>query len=86
MKTSALAATVGLMMAIALPALARAEGLSCTATVSDKKLAGAAKTSFMKKCETDAKATCDTAAVERKLAGAAKNSITKKCVSDAVGS
>ena len=56
------------------------------ATVSDKKLAGAAKTSFMKKCETDAKASCDAAAADKKLAGAAKASFTKKCISDAVGS
>jgi hypothetical protein len=56
------------------------------ATVSEKKLAGAAKTSFMKKCETDAKAGCDAAAADKKLAGAAKTSFTKKCLSDAVGS
>ena len=86
MKASALAATVGLVMAVALPSLARAEGSSCTATVTDKKLAGAAKTSFIKKCEADAKASCDAAAVDKKLAGAAKNSFTKKCISDAVGS
>ena len=62
-----------------------AEGASCTASATDKKLAGAAKTSFMKKCEKDAAATCDAAAVERKIFGAAKNSFTKKCVNDAVG-
>jgi hypothetical protein len=50
-----------------------------------KKLAGAAQNSFMKKCEKDAKATCDSQAAEKKLAGAAKNSFTKKCVKDAVG-
>jgi hypothetical protein len=43
-------------------------------------------TSFMKKCETDAKSTCDKTAAERKLAGAAKDSFTKKCVTDAIGS
>jgi len=42
------------------------------------------RTSFMSKCERDAKARCDTAAVEKKLAGAAKTSFTKKCVKDAV--
>jgi hypothetical protein len=41
--------------------------------------------SFMKKCETDAKKTCDAAAAEKKLHGAAKTSFTKKCVTDAVG-
>jgi len=64
---------------------AQAEGPTCSATAGDKKLAGAAKTSFMKKCETDAKAACDAQAAEKKLAGAAKNSFTKKCVTDAVG-
>jgi hypothetical protein len=50
------------------------------------QLAGAAKTSFMKKCETDAKTTCNATAADKKLAGAAKTSFVKKCVSDAVGS
>lgn len=59
---------------------------SCTAQATEKKLAGAAKTSFMKKCESDAAAKCDTAAAEKKLAGAAKTSFTKKCVADALGS
>jgi hypothetical protein len=58
---------------------------SCKATSTDKKLAGAAQTSFMKKCETDAKKSCDTQAAEKKLNGAAKTSFTKKCVNDAVG-
>jgi hypothetical protein len=60
-------------------------GPTCTAQASDKKLAGAAKTSFLKKCESDATAQCEAAAAEKKLAGAAKSSFTKKCVSDAVG-
>jgi hypothetical protein len=59
---------------------------SCKAQATDKKLAGAALTSFMKKCETDATKACGTAAADKKLAGAAKTSFTKKCVSDAVGS
>jgi hypothetical protein len=58
---------------------------SCKAQVADKKLAGAALNSFMKKCETDATKACGVQAGERKLAGAAKTSFTKKCVSDAVG-
>ncbi|WP_439330186.1 hypothetical protein, partial [Burkholderia cenocepacia] len=48
-----------------------------------KPLAGAAKTSFMKKCTTDA---CETKAVGsdgKKLAGAAKTSFMKKCTTDA---
>jgi len=58
---------------------------SCKAQATDKKLAGAALTSFMKKCESDATAACDTAAADKRLAGAAKASFTKKCVADAVG-
>ena len=38
----------------------------------NKKLAGAATTSFMKKCQTDATAACDKSAAEKKLSGAAK--------------
>jgi hypothetical protein len=48
-----------------------------------KPLAGAAKTSFMKKCTTDA---CEIKAVGsdgKKLAGAAKTSFMKKCQSGA---
>jgi hypothetical protein len=63
---------------------ANAADPSCTAQATEKKLAGAAKTSFMSKCERDAKASCDTAAADKKLAGAAKTSFTKKCVKDAV--
>jgi len=58
---------------------------SCTSEATDKKLAGAAKTSFMKKCETDATAACDAAATDKKLSGAPKTSFTKKCVTDSVG-
>jgi hypothetical protein len=58
---------------------------SCKATSTDKNLHGAAQTSFMKKCETDAKTACDAQAAEKKLNGAAKTSFTKKCVTDAVG-
>ena len=48
-----------------------------------KPLAGAAKTSFMKKCMTD---TCEVKAVGsdgKKLSGAAKTSFMKKCESGA---
>ncbi len=58
---------------------------TCSSQATDKKLAGAAKTSFMGKCQRDAASTCDAAAATKKLAGAAKNSFTKKCVNDAVG-
>ena len=66
-------------------AVAHAADPSCTIRATEKKLAGAAKTSFMKKCSDDAKSACEGAATERKLAGAARNSFVKKCVGDAVG-
>jgi len=61
---------------------------SCDTKAAEKKLAGAAKNSFIKKCEKDTdvnvtKADCDAKAAEKKLKGAAKNSFTKKCVTDA---
>ena len=63
---------IALVLAISAPAFA--QNASCAATAADKKLAGAAKTSFLKKCEQDAAATCDMQATEKKLAGAAKKS------------
>jgi len=62
-----------------------AQAASCKGSASEKKLAGAALTSFMKKCTSDATKACDAQAKEKKLSGAAKNSFTKKCVSDATG-
>jgi hypothetical protein len=71
---------------IAAPSFAQAPAAStCTAAAAEKKLGGAAKTSFMKKCESDAAATCELAATEKKLAGAAKAANVKKCTKDAVG-
>ena len=66
------------------PALAYADD-ACAMQATDKKLAGAAKTSFMTKCEKDAKAKCDADAAAKKLHGAAETSFTTKCVKDAVG-
>lgn len=67
---------------------------SCEAKAAERKLAGAAKNSFVKKCVEDAKAAaapaaaggseaCEKAAAEKKLAGAARNSFVKKCTEDA---
>jgi hypothetical protein len=56
----------------------------CAARATEKKLAGAALNSFLKKCERDAAASaCATSAAEKKLKGAAKTSFTKKCLKDA---
>ena len=65
-------------------AVAQAADQSCAVAATEKKLAGAAKNSFMKKCETDAKTVCETQASDKKLAGAARNSFVKKCVGGAV--
>jgi hypothetical protein len=64
---------------------AHAQSANCRATAAEKKLAGAALASFMKKCETDAESTCNLSASEKKLSGAAKTSFTSKCVRDKVG-
>jgi len=65
---------------------------TCDAQAAEKKLAGAAKNSFVQKCEKEAAAalaaataTCEAQATDKKLSGAAKNSFTKKCIKDATG-
>jgi hypothetical protein len=77
-KTLALAA-LALCLAGA-PTLAFADD-ACMTQAMDKKLAGAAKTSFMKKC---AKDSCAAQAADKKLHGAAMTSFTNKCMKDAV--
>ena len=76
--------------------MAFAADASCEAKAAEKKLAGAAKSSFMKKCEADSKPVdskpanagtgCDAKAAEKKLAGAAKSSFIKKCEAEAAAS
>jgi hypothetical protein len=73
---------VGLLM---ITGSALAEGPTCASQASEKKLSGAAKTSFLTKCEKDASARCEMASADKKLSGAAKTSFNKKCVNDAVG-
>ena len=85
------------MLTVALLALfaaapAIAANADCDKQVVEKKLAGAAKTSFLKKCEREANApaaattsaspACDKSAADKKLAGAAKTSHLKKCMAD----
>jgi|APCry1669189241_1035207.scaffolds.fasta_scaffold24820_2 hypothetical protein len=55
---------------------------TCAASATEKKLTGAAKSSFLKKCEKDIKATCEASANEKKLTGGARNSHVLKCVKD----
>lgn len=76
---------VALIAGLTLAGSVLAQEATCQAAAAEKKLAGAAKNSFLKKCETDAAAKCEMASKEKKLAGAAKNSFEKKCVKDAVG-
>jgi hypothetical protein len=82
--TKTIAAALLAAALVGAPSLAYADA-SCAAQATDKKLAGAAKTSFLTKCKKDAAASCDQQASDKKLAGAAKNSFTKKCVNDATG-
>ncbi len=87
-----------LLLPIALATLFAANSAfaaTCAEQSAEKKLAGAAKSSFMKKCESDAMGgpkaevkakappSCNDQAAEKKLAGAAKASFTKKCEEDA---
>jgi hypothetical protein len=88
MKRTLIAAAIALG-ALAAPAFAAND---CATQAADKKLAGAAKNSFMKKCEKDAAASapgggqasaaCEKSAADKKLAGAAKTSHIKKCMAD----
>ncbi len=58
---------------------------TCKAQSDAKKLHGAAQTSFMTKCEKDAKTKCAADAKAKNLHGAAETSFTTKCVKDATG-
>jgi hypothetical protein len=78
MKSIVLAAALSLLVTSAM-------AQSCKVQAAEKKLAGAALTSFMKKCQSDATAACEKSAADKKLSGAAKTSHVKKCVTDAVG-
>jgi hypothetical protein len=67
---------------------------TCEKSADDKKLAGAARNSHIKKCNADAggggaaakgNPACEKSADEKKLAGAARNSHIKKCNADGKG-
>jgi hypothetical protein len=73
------------VFAAALTLVAGPAWATCKSDAAGKKLAGAALTSFMKKCESDAKTACAKSSTDMKLAGAAKTSHEKKCLADAVG-
>ena len=79
--------SIALVTALAFSTFAAQAAATCEARAAERKLAGAAKTSFITKCEKDAKAgvTCDSKAAEKKLHGAAKTSFITKCEKDAKG-
>jgi hypothetical protein len=65
---------------------AYAASAACEKSADDKKLSGAARTSHVKKCESDAAGegspACQKSAADKKLSGAAKTSHVKKCTAD----
>ena len=75
-----------IVAALAMAAQAALAGPACDTQAADKHLAGAAKASFLKKCNADSmksiKDACTAKADEKKLNGAAKNSFVGKCVKD----
>jgi len=77
-KTFALAALA--LVVVGAPTLAFADD-ACMTQAMDKKLAGAAKTSFMTKCE---RTSCEGQAKDKSLHGAAMTSFVKKCTKDAM--
>jgi hypothetical protein len=85
LKTTLTAATLGLLLS------ASAWAADCNKMADEKKLSGAARTSFVKKCEKDhaaatspaVTAACEKSAADKKLAGAARTSHIRKCVADA---
>jgi hypothetical protein len=77
-KTFALAALA--LAVVGAPTLAFADD-ACMTQAMDKKLAGAAKTSFMTKCE---RTSCEGQAKDKNLHGAAMTSFVKKCTKDAM--
>jgi hypothetical protein len=74
-----------LVAALSLAFTGAASAMTCKQDTAAKKLAGAAATSHMKKCEAEAKAKCEADSAAKKLAGAAAASHNKKCIADAVG-
>jgi hypothetical protein len=81
-------AAMAFALSMGLSSVAHAAGAEaeCAAKSAEKKLAGAAKASFEKKCIADAggapSAACAKSAADKKLSGAAKTSHIKKCTAD----
>ena len=73
------------LMLCAFSGSALAADATCKDQATTKKLAGAAMTSFMTKCEKDASTACEVDSKAKKLAGAALDAHMKKCVADKTG-
>jgi hypothetical protein len=95
LSSFALSSLFALSVSFAQVASAASDCESKAVSKAGKPLAGAAKTSFMKKCEADAQggavavSGCAEKAVGKNgkaLAGAAKTAFMKKCEADAKGS
>ena len=78
---------VALFLAAGATASFAQDKAACEKQAEEKKLNGAAKNSFVKKCAGGAAAAkspaaeaCDKQAAEKKLHGAAKNSLMEKCM------
>jgi hypothetical protein len=63
--------TIGLAIALSFAA-SSAYAASYTVEAGNKKLAGAVKSSFLTKCDNDAKESCDKEAATKKLAGSGR--------------
>ena len=80
---------IAVALSCGLAPLAHAEN-DCQNQATEKKLSGAAKMSFLAKCEKNAAVStagksaeeCEKKAEEKKLAGAARVSFVKKCAKD----
>lgn len=70
---------IALLGAMIISAHAFSADNACMSQAAEKKLSGAAQSSFIQKCVRDS---CEATSLEKKLAGAAKNSFTKKCLAD----
>lgn len=86
---AAAALTLGLAFGPVAPSAHASAEATCKAKAAEKKLAGAAESSFVKKCVKEAgeaappaSTACEKSAADKKLAGAAKTAHIKKCTAD----
>ncbi len=89
MKKSLISVAIAALSLFATSAYAAGDCEAKAVDKNGKALAGAAKTSFIKKCEKEppapaaaASPACEKSAADKKLAGAAKTSHIKKCMAD----